>query len=605
MAEKYTIELEVDSKNSKKSVDTLAKAIDELSKSVDKFGDESKENIGGVTKESKEAKKGVGLLSTGFKGLGVAMKAAGIGLIVSAFAFLAEGIKSNQVALDAINTVFTTFKVIASQVTGFIIKFYKSIQESTKKFDTLGTVMRNIVNLAIIPMQIAFKNLQKGLISAQIAWENSWLGGGSKYAIKRLNRQLGSINVELSNLEKDFKKSTQAIKNGYKDAGKEVLNFGQNVVKGYTTFFDDVIGLDTSAAKLLADRIVSLKKEAALALANNRLLMQQFDIQAEQQRQIRDDTSKTTKERITANEELGKVLKEQEKLMINNANAVLKAAQAQFELTGNDEDYIAVLNAQAEKAGVLAAIEGKRSEQLVNTVNLQKELQDELIGDKIFVPLLGFVTQEEFDEIVERGKDAADKIAEANKKAAKKEIDDAKTVAEAKKAIRNAELDNIANGVNLLAKLAPKSRALQAAGIIASNAVGIAKIIQSTTAANAGARLKYAAIPAPAGPALIAAEIAANKVSAKIGIATSLIATAKGLAALKSGGSASSSVSLPSEGGGGAQEPQFSIVGQGAGSQIASALGQQPPVQAFVVSQDVTTAQSLENGIIQGATLGG
>ena len=52
MAEKYTIELEVDSKNSKKSVDTLAKAIDELSKSVDKFGDESKENIGGVTKES-------------------------------------------------------------------------------------------------------------------------------------------------------------------------------------------------------------------------------------------------------------------------------------------------------------------------------------------------------------------------------------------------------------------------------------------------------------------------------------------------------------------------------------------------------------------------
>ena len=32
-------------------------SFDELSKSVDKFGDESKENIGGVTKESKEAKK--------------------------------------------------------------------------------------------------------------------------------------------------------------------------------------------------------------------------------------------------------------------------------------------------------------------------------------------------------------------------------------------------------------------------------------------------------------------------------------------------------------------------------------------------------------------
>ena len=57
----------------------------------------------------------------------------------------------------------------------------------------------------------------------------------------------------------------------------------------------------------------------------------------------------------------------------------------------------------------------------------------------------------------------------------------------------------------------------------------------------------------------------------------------------------------------GAQAPSFNIVGQSGSNQIASALGeqQQTPIQAYVVSQDVTTAQSLENGIIQGATLGG
>ena len=56
-----------------------------------------------------------------------------------------------------------------------------------------------------------------------------------------------------------------------------------------------------------------------------------------------------------------------------------------------------------------------------------------------------------------------------------------------------------------------------------------------------------------------------------------------------------------------AQSPSFNIVGQGGTSQIASAIGeqQQQPIQAFVVSQDVTTAQSLENNIIQGATIGG
>jgi len=53
-----------------------------------------------------------------------------------------------------------------------------------------------------------------------------------------------------------------------------------------------------------------------------------------------------------------------------------------------------------------------------------------------------------------------------------------------------------------------------------------------------------------------------------------------------------------------AQTPSFDILGTSGLNQIASALGQQAPVQAFVVSQDVTTAQSLQNNIVQGASLG-
>jgi hypothetical protein len=53
-----------------------------------------------------------------------------------------------------------------------------------------------------------------------------------------------------------------------------------------------------------------------------------------------------------------------------------------------------------------------------------------------------------------------------------------------------------------------------------------------------------------------------------------------------------------------AQTPSFDILGTSGVNQIASALGQQAPVQAFVVSQDVTSAQSLQNNIIQGASLG-
>ena len=40
-------------------------------------------------------------------------------------------------------------------------------------------------------------------------------------------------------------------------------------------------------------------------------------------------------------------------------------------------------------------------------------------------------------------------------------------------------------------------------------------------------------------------------------------------------------------------------------NQLADAIGEQTqqPVQAYVVSNDVTTAQSLENNIVEGATL--
>jgi len=53
------------------------------------------------------------------------------------------------------------------------------------------------------------------------------------------------------------------------------------------------------------------------------------------------------------------------------------------------------------------------------------------------------------------------------------------------------------------------------------------------------------------------------------------------------------------------QAPSFNIVGATETSQLAEAIGEQTqePVQAYVVANDVTTAQSLQNNIVEGATL--
>jgi hypothetical protein len=69
----------------------------------------------------------------------------------------------------------------------------------------------------------------------------------------------------------------------------------------------------------------------------------------------------------------------------------------------------------------------------------------------------------------------------------------------------------------------------------------------------------------------------------------------------KSGGSGAS-VSTPTAS---SQPPSFNIVGATETSQLAQAVGgqSQQPVQAYVVANDVTTAQSLENNIVEGATI--
>jgi len=85
---------------------------------------------------------------------------------------------------------------------------------------------------------------------------------------------------------------------------------------------------------------------------------------------------------------------------------------------------------------------------------------------------------------------------------------------------------------------------------------------------------------------------------------------AKNIATIKktdpTGGGATSISNVATSGGGASLPPSFNIVGASDTNQLADAIGgqTQQPIQAFVVANDVTTAQSLENNIVEGATLG-
>lgn len=186
-------------------------------------------------------------------------------------------------------------------------------------------------------------------------------------------------------------------------------------------------------------------------------------------------------------------------------------------------------------------------------------------------------------------------------------IEDAKAEAEAKLAIQNAVLDNVSGGIGILKQLGEKNKALQKAAIIAENAAGIARIIINTKAANAKA---IAASPLTVGQPWVTL----NTISGALGVAGSLLATKKALSELGGGSASGGSVGTPVGGGASnaaatttpttAAAPSFNVVGTSGQNQIAQSLGNQAPIKAFVVSNDVTTAQSLDRNIVNTATIG-
>lgn len=146
------------------------------------------------------------------------------------------------------------------------------------------------------------------------------------------------------------------------------------------------LGFDQAAASV--DRFnnslsTTSKNAAALAKAQAELVKSereaglirlQFQRDAEKQRQIRDDESKSINERIAANEKLGKVLDAQMKAELSNATQALLVANLRQSVEGETTD---VLDAQAQAREALFDIEerivGQQSEQLTNINSLKKE----------------------------------------------------------------------------------------------------------------------------------------------------------------------------------------------------------------------------------------
>jgi len=293
---------------------------------------------------------------------------------------------------------------------------------------------------------------------------------------------------------------------------------------------------------------------------------------------------------------------EKRNVVLNN-NKLSIADRQKYLRDLQQEEIVAEENHQKQIADLNKRYDDEKANRLADTAVKKEELDYQRRLNEI-----NSIAQTELEKqtLIEK-LDAEHKLRMATATDAdnKKKLDAEKAVTDAKVAIQLQGLNALGDLIGLAKSIGEKNKALQKVALIAESAIGISKIVINTQAANAAARLKYALLPG--GAALAAAETVLNKVSAGVGIAANLAATAKGLSALGGGGAASASSNPSSSGGGGGEAaPQFNVVGQGGPNQIAQSIAgrESQPVRAFVVGSDVTTQQGLNRGIVQNATLG-
>jgi hypothetical protein len=583
MSKKYIIELEAKVDRATGEVEQLRKEIQSLNQQVVQTNKDTTEGIKNVEKATKGTTGAI-------RRLGASIKQLGLGILIASWQKIQELFGSNQMVLNAFNIAFEALSIIFNDFVNFVInnvgKAGDIIRDafSALTFEKIGNAIKNNI-------------------------------------IERFESALEVVGFLGTALKKLFQGDFAGALDAAQEAGKELID----VVTGVDDSFDKTVELVSNVADAVtkygksvldtARNNVELARTAEINRVLNQGLIEQYDRQAEKLRQIRDDDRNTIAERIAANEALAKVLDEQEKRMLANAQAAIASAQAQFSINKNDENAIALLEAKNELLAVEAQIEGFRSEQLANANALQRE-QLELTQSIIDANTERAIDQAKFDaEFIQgevarleamkavfveesrleeqRLKDKRDSYKEgtqafvdANNELLAFQQKNAQQQKQIDRDILDAKLSTVSTSLgqiaNLLGENSKFGKGLAVTQAIIDTYVGANKAISQG--------------------GIFGAVAAAGVIATGIANVKKIVATKDPTAPSFASGSVGGSTAAPAIS---AAPPAFNVVGASSESQLAQAIGGQSrnPVKAYVVAGEVTTAQALERNTIQEASI--
>jgi hypothetical protein len=399
---------------------------------------------------------------------------------------------------------------------------------------------------------------------------------------------------------------------------------------------DEVIEKQEALTTAARENSVKEGKDLAAALENKAQLLRDNDVRIASEKHSRSEKTheKTTKtEKTQAKEKLDitkNVEDENIRLMAEGQAkeeaVILLAYKRKKEeqdknlkdkvLKQADYDTLQKLNAEGQEADLLAITQkyNLQAEEARKTAQEKKDAEF-LRQENLLAELTDTAQQKLYDKYKLEQEAAAgnaalllalknkyEKDKEAlDKEAADKEIATAKDVAEKKRNLEEKKIQMTMDGLSILNDViqmnAGKSEKAQRKAFKAQKAFNLASAIANTYLAVTGA------LTAGGNPIKLATGM--QFVEAGIAAATGAVQIAK-IAGTQFDSSSFSKDTGGDNGGGTAptmSAPQFNVVGQSGVNQLAS-LNQQP-VQAYVVSGQVTSQQALDRNRLANATLGG
>lgn len=541
------------------------------------------------------------------------------------------GIKANTVVRDKANDSLKTAKENTADLGGamnILDSQTGGLASSLTSFSSGGLkkTIKGFMTLKTLAMASVF-GLIIGAIAALKAAFTSSEDGQNKFL--SIMSQIGVVVGNVTDIVAD-------LGMGIFNTGKALVKLATGDFAGATAAFAEMTVNVKSATNSIVNFGEETRKEIQLAKelsqqrakadkAERKLIVERAEANrkvAELRERAADKENVTVQERIEAIKEAGKIEEEITAKEIEAARLRFEAKKTENSLsksTKEDLDEEAQLQAtlidletarlrkqKALTAEITTALREEESERN-RIISERKAKEDQDKKDKEAQKKIDDENKAKQDKL---DKEAADKLAaetlERDQRVAGSEIEIEQRRLNAKK----AATDGI---ISLFGAESGAGRAAAALrGVLAAQEM-IAEAKKSITFSSLAA----------ANSATAVAEGTAQ--TAKVGFPQNipmLIAYAVQAAGIISSisGAVSKSNSIASSlgGGGGAATPSFqappavsappafNVVGASATNQLAGAIGSQSqtPIKAFVVANDVTTAQSLERNIVQGATIG-